>query len=134
MNCAVFMTIVVSCENRKNFLFLQEKLILPRFLCNKSGKCDVNKTTMKIDSGKKVRTVSGENIVIMHAAGMADMTQVVALNASAMELYNALKEREFTDEDVVQTLLDIYDVDEPTARRDAADWVGQMRKEGLIVA
>lgn len=89
---------------------------------------------MRIDSRKKVRSVSGENIVIMQAADMADMTRVVALNESAMELYNALKDCEFTVEDVVRTICDIYEVDEPTARRDAADWVEQMRKEGLIVA
>ena len=39
---------------------------------------------MKIDSRKKIRHVSGENIVLMPAAGTADMTQVVALNESAL--------------------------------------------------
>ena len=88
---------------------------------------------MKIDSRKKIRHVSGENIIMMPAAGTTDMTQVVALNESALELYNLLKEREFTLDDVVRTLLDTYEVDEATARADAEKWVGQMRKQQLII-
>ena len=88
---------------------------------------------MKIDSRKKIRHVSGENIIMMPAAGITDMTQVVALNESALELYNLLKEREFTLDDVVRALLDTYEVDEATARADAEKWVNQMRKQQLII-
>lgn len=88
---------------------------------------------MKIDIRKKVRQVSGENIVLMQAAGTADMTQVVALNESALELYNILKEHEFTLDDVVRTMLDTYEVDEATARADAEKWVAQMREQRLII-
>ena len=88
---------------------------------------------MRIDSRKKIRHVSGENIVLMPAAGTADMTQVVALNESALELYNILKECEFTLDDVVKAMLDTYEVDEATARADAEKWVGQMREQRLII-
>lgn len=88
---------------------------------------------MKIDIRKKIRSVAGENIVMMPAAGTTDMTQVVALNDSALELYNILKEREFTLDDVVRALLDTYEVDEYTARTDAEKWVAQMRKQRLII-
>lgn len=88
---------------------------------------------MKIDKSKKVRTVSGENVVIMQADGAADMTRVVALNATALDLYNALLGREFTLDDVVQLLTDGYEVDDATARRDASAWVEEMRREKLII-
>lgn len=88
---------------------------------------------MRIDTSKKVRTVAGENIVIMQAEGVADMTRVVALNESALELYNTLKEREFTVDDVACALTEAYNVDGPTAAADAAEWVGQMRQQGLII-
>ena len=88
---------------------------------------------MKIDIRKKIRSVAGENIVMMPSAGTTDMTQVVALNDSALELYNILKEREFTLDDVVRALLDTYEVDEATARADAEKWVAQMRKQRLII-
>ena len=88
---------------------------------------------MKIDEKKKVRHVAGENIVIMQAADMADMTRVVALNESALELYNALKGREFTLDDVVRAMVETYEVDEAVARQDAETWVAQMREQGLII-
>lgn len=88
---------------------------------------------MKIDRIQKIRQVAGENIVITQARGVADMTRVAALNESALELYNQLKDREFTLDDVVNTLLGAYDIDEATARADAEKWVEQMKKEGLIV-
>ena len=88
---------------------------------------------MKIDSSKKIRHVSGENIILTQANGTADMTQVVAFNESALELYNQLKGREFTLDDVVRAMLDTYDVDEATARADAAAWVESMREQKIIL-
>lgn len=88
---------------------------------------------MRIDSRKKIRHVSGENIILMQADGMADLTQVVAFNESALELYNQLNGREFSDEDVVRAITDTYDVDEATARADAAAWVKNMREQKLIL-
>ncbi|MBQ8703434.1 MAG: PqqD family peptide modification chaperone [Bacteroidales bacterium] len=88
---------------------------------------------MRIDSRKKIRHVSGENIILMQADGMADMTQVVAFNESALELYNQLNGREFGDEDVVRAITDTYGVDEATARADAAAWVKSMREQKLIL-
>lgn len=88
---------------------------------------------MKIDKIKKIRQVAGENIIIMQAEGVADMTRVASLNESALEIYNLLKDREFTLDDVAQVLLDTYEVDEATARADAKSWVGQMLEYGLII-
>ena len=88
---------------------------------------------MRIDSNKKVRDVAGEHIVMMQSATATDMTKVVALNATALHLYGLLQGREFDEGDVVRLMLDEYDVDEATARRDAAAWIQSMRKEGLII-
>lgn len=85
---------------------------------------------MKIDQRKKVREVAGEHIVIMQ--GEVDMTHVVALNETALWLYQQLVGREFGVADVAQLLTEEYDVDEPTAQRDAEAWVAEMKQEGLI--
>lgn len=88
---------------------------------------------MKINEKMKIRNVAGENIVIMPSDDAADMTKVVALNESSLLLYNQLKGREFSLDDAVQLLLDNYDVDEATARKDAEAWLADMRKHRLIV-
>jgi hypothetical protein len=88
---------------------------------------------MRINEKMKIRNVAGENIVIMPSDDAADMTKVVALNESSLLLYNQLKGREFSLDDAVQLLLDNYDVDEATARKDAEAWLADMRKHRLIV-
>lgn len=88
---------------------------------------------MRFDERKKVRKVAGENIVIMQADGAVDMTKVVALNESAMAVYEHLSGSDFVVADVVKVLTDEYDVDESTALRDAEALVENMRKEHLIL-
>jgi hypothetical protein len=88
---------------------------------------------MRFDERKKVRTVAGENIVIMQADGEADMTKVVALNESAMLVYEQLKGKEFAVADVARVLTDGYEVDEATAMADAEELVASMRREHLII-
>lgn len=88
---------------------------------------------MRFDERKKVRTVAGENIVIMQADGEADMTKVVALNESAMLVYEQLKGKEFAVADVSRVLTDGYEVDEATAMADAEELVASMRREHLII-
>ena len=61
------------------------------------------------------------------------MTQVVALNESALLLHDALLDKDFTLDDAVRVLLDHYDVDEATARCDAAEWAMMMKKNGLLI-
>jgi len=87
---------------------------------------------MKINPQMKVRHVAGEDIVITQSDQAADMTKVIALNESALHLYNALQERDFTMQDVVDTLLEAYDVDADTARRDAEAWVAEMQQNLMI--
>ena len=88
---------------------------------------------MRINEKMKIRNVAGENIVIMPSDDAADMTKVVALNESSLLRYNQLKARDFPRDDAVQLLLDNYDVDEATARKDAEAWLADMRKHRLIV-
>lgn len=88
---------------------------------------------MRIDPSKKIHNVSNENIVIMQDRDVAEMTRVVAFNESALELHDRLKGREFEIDDVVQALVDVYDVDREVAAADATEWVKQMREQGLIV-
>lgn len=88
---------------------------------------------MKIDPRKKVRDVAGEHVVMMQSDTATDMTRVVGLNDSAKHLHDLLMDREFCEEDVVRLILDEYEIDEATARRDAAAWVKSMKQEGLII-
>lgn len=87
---------------------------------------------MRINDKMKVRTVAGENIVIMQDASGSDMTRVVALNESALLLYNALAGREFEIDEIVRLLTEEYEVNETDARKDAEAWVAEMKKNALV--
>ena len=88
---------------------------------------------MRINEKMKVRTVAGENIVMIQGVEGTDMTRVVALNESALLLYNKLLGREFEVEDGVRVLTDEYEVNEADARKDGEAWVADMMKNGLVV-
>lgn len=87
---------------------------------------------MRINDKMKVRTVAGENIVIMQDASGSDMTRVVALNESALLLYNTLAGREFEVDDIVHLLTEEYDVNKTDARKGAEAWVAEMKKNALV--
>lgn len=88
---------------------------------------------MRINEKMKIRDVAGEHIVIMPDGDKTDMTKVVALNESALLLYNKLREKEFTLDDVVRILTEEYDIAEADAHHDAENWVAEMKKNALVI-
>lgn len=88
---------------------------------------------MRINPNIKIRDMVGEHIVVMPGAAQTDMTRVIALNDSALLLYNALSGRDFELEDAVRVLTDEYDVTPDVARRDAEALLADMRKNNLLV-
>ena len=88
---------------------------------------------MRINPNIKIRDMVSEHIVVMPGAVQTDMTRVIALNDSALLLYNALSGRNFELEDAVRVLTDEYDVTPDVARRDAEALLADMRKNNLLV-
>ena len=88
---------------------------------------------MRIKGRLRIRQGVGGTVDIIAGIEGTDMTRVVALNESALLLYNALKGREFEVEDVVRVMVDEYEVDEESARRDAEVWLADMKKNKLVL-
>lgn len=88
---------------------------------------------MKIGREYKIREIAGEHVVIAQGRYGADMTRVISLNDSAVYLWNALSEEEFTAEDAARLLTERYEVDEATAARDAADWIARLGECGVVI-
>lgn len=88
---------------------------------------------MRINDKIKIRDVVGEHVVVMPGAAQTDMTRVIALNDSALLLYNALQGSDFELEDAVRVLTDEYEVTPEVARRDAQTLLDDMRKNGLLM-
>ncbi|MBP3644558.1 MAG: PqqD family protein [Alistipes sp.] len=86
---------------------------------------------MKIKEGYKVREMAGEHVIIKQGRFGADMTRVIALNATSLLLWQELQGRDFEVEDVAKVLTDNYKVEAATATADAAAWMEKLVEAGL---
>lgn len=87
---------------------------------------------MKIGEQYKVREMAGEYVIVMPGRYGADMTRVVALNETSRFLWEQLRGRDFTAEEAARLLTEHYEVDDETARRDAAAWCSQLAMCGVL--
>ena len=79
-----------------------------------------------------MRSMAGENVVIMQGKAGCDMTRIISLNDTSLLLWNALQDKEFEVADVVAVLTENYSVDVATAERDAKAWVEKLQECNLI--
>ncbi len=87
---------------------------------------------MKLKKEYKVRSMAGENVVIMQGAMGSDMTRIISLNNSSLLLWNALQDKEFEVADVANILVENYGIDLATAEHDAKAWVEKLQECNLI--
>lgn len=87
---------------------------------------------MKFKEGYKVRSMAGENVVIMQGTAGSDMTRIISLNDSSLLLWNKLQDKEFEVEDVANILVEEYEIDFDLASQDAKAWVEKLAECGLV--
>ena len=87
---------------------------------------------MKFKEGYKVRSMAGENVVIMQGTAGSDMTRIISLNDSSLLLWNELQGKEFEVADVAAILVAEYDIDAATAEADAKAWTDKLQESGLL--
>ncbi|MBO7220534.1 MAG: PqqD family protein [Alistipes sp.] len=87
---------------------------------------------MKIKAEYKVRSMAGENVVIMQGTVGCDMTRIISLNNTSLLLWNALQGKEFEVADVANILVETYEIDTEIAERDATAWVKKLHECNLI--
>ncbi len=81
---------------------------------------------MKIKKDLKIRNIAGENVLIMQGHVGVDMTKVVSFNDTAQWLWDELRDKEFTLDDVIQLLTEHFNIDEDIAKTDAGKWIDQL--------
>ena len=89
---------------------------------------------MKIKNGFELRDVCGENIIIAHGVENIDFTKVITLNESAAYLWKKVEGRDFTESELVDALLDEYEVEKPQAEADVKALVASWQNAGLVEA
>ena len=89
---------------------------------------------MRIKEGFELRNICGENIVIGHGVDNINFTKVISMNESAADIWHAIVDKDFTLDDMVQVLLDNYEVDKETARRDSEKLLQDWTEAGFVEA
>lgn len=87
---------------------------------------------MQVKSGFKLNEVCGQTFLVPMGESNIDFSKLIALNESSLLLWKRMSEGEFTIDDLVKTLLDEYEVDEATARKDVETIVEQFKSEGVV--
>lgn len=79
-----------------------------------------------------MREVAGEYLLIPVGKTSLDLNGMITLNEIGAEIWNMLPE--VRDEaEIVQRILDEYDIDEQTAAADVAEFLGHIRELGIIL-
>ena len=82
---------------------------------------------MRIKDGFELREICGEHVILSHGMDNIDFSKIISLNETA-----ALGKEEISEEELTATLLEAYEVDEETARKDVAQVLAKWGEIGLL--
>lgn len=87
---------------------------------------------MKTKNGFRLRTVCGENIIVAEGIKNIDFSRIISMNEPSAFLWQKVQDKEFDEDLLTNLLLEEYEVDEATARRDAEALVKTWLEAGII--
>lgn len=86
---------------------------------------------MKIKEGYLLRNVAGSNIVVPVGAGAIDFSGVITLNEVGAFIWGIL-EKGASESEIVDKMLEEYDVDKATAQADVKEYIEKLRGAELL--
>lgn len=86
---------------------------------------------MKIKEGFILREVAGQSVVVAVGNASKKFKGVINLNETGALLFKTLK-NDSSNEDLVKTLMNEYDVEENIAKEDVEYFVKSLKEAGLI--
>ena len=87
---------------------------------------------MKIKEGFILRTICGEHVVVGEGLAQVNFNKLLSLNETAAFLWKEIQGREFTKEDLVELLLENYEVSKEVAAKDIDKLVETWIQEGVV--
>ena len=87
---------------------------------------------MKTKNGFRLRTVCGENIIVAEGIKNIDFSRIISMNEPSAFLWQKVQDKEFDEDLLTNLLLEEYEVDEATARRDVETLVQKWFEAGII--
>ena len=87
---------------------------------------------MKAKKGFNLRVVCGENIIVAEGEENIDFSNIISMNESSAYLWQKVQDKDFSVDDMAQLLMEEYEVDEATAKKDVEVLADQWRQAGII--
>ena len=87
---------------------------------------------MKIKEGFKLRSLERSHIVVAEGLELINFNKLAALNDSAAYLWNEVKGKEFSVDDLTDLLCEKYDVDRDIAAADASRLAQSLIEAGVV--
>jgi len=89
---------------------------------------------MRTKTGFNLREVCGQQIIVAEGKENIDFSNIIVLNESSAYLWRCIQDKEsFTNEDLVELLMEEYEVDEDQARADVEKLIGQWKQYEMII-
>ncbi len=86
---------------------------------------------MKVQNDFVLREIAGDYVIIPTGKTVLSFNGLITVNEVGADLWKMLQS-EVTFDDLVQGILDIYDVDETTAREDIQEFLDTLIKGGIL--
>lgn len=87
---------------------------------------------MRVAAGFVIREIAGETIAIPAGDAARALSGLLALNGSGKLLFELLQSEQ-TEQDLVQALLDHYEIDAATAQADVTEFLEILRSHGVLL-
>lgn len=86
---------------------------------------------MKVQKDFVLREIAGDYVIIPTGRTVLTFNRLITVNEVGAALWKMLQS-DVTIEDLVNGILDIYDIDEKTAREDILEFLDTLKKGGVL--
>lgn len=87
---------------------------------------------MRIKNGFKMRTLCNEHVVMAESNELINFNKMICLNESAAYLWKCVEGSDFTVDDLANHLVNNYEVDFETAKKDSANIAKSWIESGIV--
>lgn len=86
---------------------------------------------MQIKKEMIFREIAGDNVLVPGADAVLNLNGLFVMTDTAAFIWNLLPNVE-KEEEILNKMLDEYEIDEETAKNDIAEFLGRLREFGII--
>lgn len=86
---------------------------------------------MQIKKEMILREIAGENILVPGADAVLDLNGLFVMTETGLFIWKILPDAE-SEEDILNKILEEYEIDKETAQKDIADFLDRLRDFGII--